>query len=235
MMASNLKSYVEAIETMLGRWERKNRAVPLSKGYCSRSVYLDTFIERAFTDQGFNVIRIYPVYIRYNTQDEVEHVMKQWFEQAIEKAKTVANPLIVLERVDTLYRAHHKFFTHYLQEGIQIRHEATADKAAYTQFVPFMLCSSDDFDDDMQNHFSEGYAQFIKYSKLDSCSSLVDPYNTKNDVNKTTMLEETSTMLLNYYAARTAQEKQTTIEEGSMVQDPNTGDMVKIKNKSYRV
>lgn len=238
-MASNLKGYVEAIETMLRRWEHKNRAVPLSKGYCSRSVYLDTFIERAFTDQGFNVIRIYPVFIRYNAKDEVEHMMKQWFEQAIEKAKTVENPLIVLERVDTLYRAHHQYFANYLKEGIQIKHEATADKAEYTQFVPFMLCSNDDFDDEMQSHFSEGYAQFIKYTKLDSCSSLFVPYNAKNDVNKTTMLEETSKMLLDYQAAKALKEekerqvkmeeekeKQKAIEEGRMVQDPYTGEFI---------
>lgn len=234
-MASNLKSYVEAIETMLGRWECKNRAVPLSKGYSSRSVYLDTFIERAFTDQGFNVIRIYPVYIRYNAQDEVEHVMKQWFEQAIEKAKTVENPLIVLERVETLYRAHHKFFADYVKQGIQIKHEATEDKAEHIQFVPFMLCSNDDFDDEMQSHFSEGYAQFIKYTKLDSCSSLGVPYNAKNDVNKTTLLEETSKMLLEYQAEKaqkeeqeriSEQEKQKAIEEGRAGQDPYTSEFI---------
>jgi hypothetical protein len=223
-MSTYLRSYVKAIETMLGDWQAKDCATPLSKGYCSRSVYLDSFIEKAFQDQGFSVIRIYPAYIRYNAKDEVEHIMKQWFDEAIEKAKTVHNPLILLERVDSLYPSYHKFFANYVKDGIQIEH-ITERGDTSTQYVPFILCSSDDFDDDMATQFFHGYSQFIKPSRLDNCPSLQPRYNAKQDVNKNQCLIDTSERILAYQKAK---------REHTIVQDPNTGEMVEIK-KTYSV
>lgn len=186
-----------AIESMLGDWQLRDCAVPLSKGYSSRSVYLDTFIEKAFSDQGFTVIRIYPVYIRYNTKDEVEHVMKQWFDEAIEKAKSVDKPLILLERVETLYSSYHKFFANYVREGIQIKH-SNEQGEEHIQYVPFMLCSDDDYHENISEHFFGGYSQFVKYSRLDNCPVLQKYYDIKQDINKTERLTDTSNRILAY-------------------------------------
>jgi hypothetical protein len=159
----SLERYVGYIEREITQWTSRNSENPckLVVGLYSYSAYIDSFVSEVLKHQGYEVIAVDFSLLEHVKSSEQQDFVIKLMNEASEKAKSMKNPLIQIERMDLLDNSYLSPIELWVETGPFFKNE-NDDKRTY---IPFFLTGCNEFFYNLRTNMTDYF--YVADSALD--------------------------------------------------------------------